>query len=557
MRAARPARRGHVHSGVPLLLLCAAFVAGCWPEERSVRIQAIAAPPPTSTELLVPVAAAVEPPRLALVPALRSRVEPLLRGPGVPAHTLVQPQDADVLLTLGPSGSRGPLVHRWIVVTDPFDLERQGVTTADLETAAAAARLFVAVEDAELVVPLLPPSARPAAVERASLARRLIETPGALALVAEDRLSVRLRALALDGLDPVRVVADRAGYPLVTRLAVDVRRPSPEATALAEALAAQLDREPPVTRAVFTGDLIPARCVYDNVRRLGDWSLPFRATGDFLRAADITVGSLDAALSDKGAPIGCRETFSLLGPPQAAHGFAAAGFDVITVATNHAKDCGASGPCGDATFVDTLSNLEAAGIRAAGGGRTLAEARRPAVVAANGVRFAFLGYDDVSRHTNAGPASPGTAPLDEETLEQDIAAAREIADIIVLLPQWGEEYTPNPTPRQRRIAARALAASATLIVGNHPHVVQAAGPVADGYVAYALGNFLFDQDWSRETTEGAVLEATFHGATLVAVRLHPIRIENRLEPVFLNGEPAAAVLRRITAATRRSQSDRR
>jgi poly-gamma-glutamate synthesis protein (capsule biosynthesis protein) len=172
-------------------------------------------------------------------------------------------------------------------------------------------------------------------------------------------------------------------------------------------------------------------------------------------------------------------------------------------------------------------------------------------VTVNGVRFAFLGYDDVSRHTNAGPDTPGTAPLEEESLEEDIAAARSEADVVVLLPQWGVEYTPNPTARQRRIAEQALAAGVTLVAGNHPHVVQAAGPAGDGYVAFALGNFLFDQDWSPETTEGAILEATFHGARLAAVRLLPVRIENRLEPVFVQGAAGAGILRRIAEAARR------
>jgi poly-gamma-glutamate capsule biosynthesis protein CapA/YwtB (metallophosphatase superfamily) len=85
-------------------------------------------------------------------------------------------------------------------------------------------------------------------------------------------------------------------------------------------------------------------------------------------------------------------------------------------------------------------------------------------------------------------------------------------------------------------------------VGNHPHVVQAATPHGDGYVAYALGNFLFDQDWSRETMEGVLLETTFHGARLAAVRFVPYRIENRLQPVPAQGDDALRVLGRMIAA---------
>jgi poly-gamma-glutamate synthesis protein (capsule biosynthesis protein) len=515
-----------------------------------VRIEAVAAP---AVSPAPDPASALQPAeiRLSLPAGMHDLVEPLLGMPGLPPVVLTSDTEADLALVHGVAAAGDPVVRRWIVVTDPLALERDGVMPADLEAAAASARLYVAAEYAALVSRSLPSRASPTPVDSAALVEWLRGVPGALALVPEDRLGVQTRALALDGLDPVRRSGDRAGYPLVTRARFELHRPSTAAMLVASALAAGLAVEPPVTRAVFTGDLIPARCVYVRVRRIGDWSAPFRSTGEFLRAAEIAAGSLDAAISDKGTPIGCRETFSLLGPPEAARGIADAGYDVITVATNHIKDCGVSGPCGDATFLDTLANLESAGIHTAGGGRTLAEARRPALVVVNGVHFAFLGYDDVSRHTNAGPASPGTAPLDEETLAEEIAAARAAADVVILLPQWGEEYTANPTARQRRIAALAIAAGTSLIAGNHPHAVQAARPEGDGYVAYALGNFLFDQDWSRETVEGAILEATFHRARLVAVRLLPIRIENQNEPVFLSGDAGAAVLRRIADAARR------
>lgn len=170
---------------------------------------------------------------------------------------------------------------------------------------------------------------------------------------------------------------------------------------------------------------------------------------------------------------------------------------------------------------------------------------------AGGVRFAFLAYDDVSPHVHATERSPGVAPLDEATLAADITAALAHADVVIVLPQWGEEYTAHPTARQQRLARAAIEAGATLVAGNHPHVVQAAAPLGDGYVAYALGNFVFDQDWSQETTEGMVLEATFRGTTLAAVRLLPVRIRNRLQPAFLSGDDARGVLRRVIDAAGR------
>jgi poly-gamma-glutamate synthesis protein (capsule biosynthesis protein) len=442
-------------------------------------------------------------------------------------------------------------VRWWSVVTGAARLDADGVTLADVTRAASAGPLYVAAEDIALVRTLFGEAGGLMLVVRDDLPARLAAEPTAFALLPVERVTTAVQALALDGIDPVRGNGDLAVYPLVTRVVVEASSPTGErltlAAALTEALA--LPDTPPV-RLAFTGDIIPARCVYDAMRRAGDPAAPFRAVAERLSSADLTIGSLDAAISDKGTPVGCRETFSLLAPPDAVQGFRLAGFDAVTVATNHAKDCGVSA-CGDAAFLDTLAHLSAAGIAPFGGGRNAAEAHRPVVLTAGGVRFAFLGYDAIAAYYHAGPDAPGTAALDGETLAADIQAARALADVVIVLPHWGEEYTPNPTRRQQELARRAVEAGAALVVGNHPHVVQAAAPIGEGYAAYALGNFVFDQDWSVETTEGVVLEATFRGSRLAAIRFLPVRIQGRLTPMFLGDSEGRPILRRIQEAARR------
>ena len=89
------------------------------------------------------------------------------------------------------------------------------------------------------------------------------------------------------------------------------------------------------------------------------------------------------------------------------------------------------------------------------------------------------------------------------------------------------------------------------MAGNHPHVVQGVEWFETGFAAYALGNFVFDQDWSVETTEGVVLEATFRGTRLAAVRFLPVRIEDRSRTVPLTGADARRVLGRMMDAAAR------
>jgi hypothetical protein len=60
---------------------------------------------------------------------------------------------------------------------------------------------------------------------------------------------------------------------------------------------------------------------------------------------------------------------------------------------------------------------------------------------------------------------------------------------------------------------------------------------------------VFDQDWSRETQQGVVLDAAFHGAMLRGVRYHPVRIIDEHQPVFAEPEEAREILERIWNAS--------
>jgi poly-gamma-glutamate synthesis protein (capsule biosynthesis protein) len=323
--------------------------------------------------------------------------------------------------------------------------------------------------------------------------------------------------------------------------------PAPSATAT-----------PPTIRLLFTGDINPGRCPAQRSLRANDFTLPYQKVAEVLRAADLTIGSLDGTLSDASPPSPCPKTLNLIGPSRTVEGLAFAGFDVITVATNHAKDCGTLGwGCGNLSFHDTQRHLSAAGLRAVGGGETLAEALAPLVVEVQDVRFAFIGVTSVGMETWARDDRPGTAPLSDALLPRVVAAiraARERADVVIVLAQWGVEYTLRPDDTQWRWAPLLIGAGADLVIGNHPHLVQpvevfeARDGVPGGVVAYALGNFVFDQGpW--ETRQGVVFEAVFTGRALTAWRLLPVHIYSLHQPNWAPPDEAAEILDRVSAAS--------
>ena len=215
---------------------------------------------------------------------------------------------------------------------------------------------------------------------------------------------------------------------------------------------------------------------------------------------------------------------------------------MLTTATNHALDCGSLGwRCKGKSLDDTRRNLLSAGIQPVGTGDTPAEARAPVIIERQGVRFAFLGVNAISGETTwVTDTQPGTAPLSAQSLADvtaDIARVRPLADVVVVLPHWGVEYAAQPTADQRAWAAALVAAGADLVIGNHPHLVQPVETVAPGgVVAFALGNFVFDQG-PKETRFGAVFEAVFQGRTLAHWRLLPVRIYDLYQPRWTDALP--------------------
>ncbi|WP_460829984.1 CapA family protein [Nocardioides hungaricus] len=277
----------------------------------------------------------------------------------------------------------------------------------------------------------------------------------------------------------------------------------------------------PVTTLTVVGDVMLGR------RVAGSPALDPMA--DRLAGADITVGNLESTLSTAGPP-NPVQTDLFDAPPSVRADLRRAGFDALSLANNH------TGDYGDAGLVSTVSLLREGGFATFGAGADLAAAREPAVVRRDGVSFGFLGFNAIGETPEAAPGQPGalslsmpprTGPLDTAELDRLVGDVRRLArrvDVVVVMPHWGEQYTYEPWPVQRRVARALARAGADLVVGGHPHWVQGAELVGDSLVVQSLGNFVFDMDFSPETMEGLALEATFWGDRLVAAELVPYRI---------------------------------
>jgi poly-gamma-glutamate capsule biosynthesis protein CapA/YwtB (metallophosphatase superfamily) len=322
--------------------------------------------------------------------------------------------------------------------------------------------------------------------------------------------------------------------------------PEPK-TSTATLIPISVDPQPDRISLLFTGVIVPARCVQAAIDERGEPDYPYDQVRDLITQADLAVGTLNATISDYPAHTGCVSTYVLVGGAENADALGRAGFDVMSVATNHIKNCGVSN-CGDRAFYDTLDNLRRVGIEPVGAGANLAEAMQPVVLEVRGVRFGIVSLGQIEPMAFAGEASPGIAVLNEENLREAIATAREVSDVVIAMPHWGPEDVPTPNYLQRDLARVAVEAGADLVVGNHTHVVQAVQEIDEVMVFYGLGNFVFDQIWARDHQQGVILQAFFEGSRYAGYEFIPTHVDGDGTVHLAGEEEAAEILTRIEKA---------
>lgn len=268
------------------------------------------------------------------------------------------------------------------------------------------------------------------------------------------------------------------------------------------------------------GDVMLARSA--GARILADGpEVPFAGVEETLRGADIAVVNLECAISDGGEP--APKAYTFRAPPAAADALAAGGIDMVSLANNHSLDYGPGG------LADTLANLDARGIAHAGAGANATAARAPVVVVANGLRVAFLSYVDVpveyggfdTHRWEATAVGPGVAWLNVEQVQEDVASARRLADLVVVMMHFGFEGRSTPSETQRAQARAAIDAGAALVLGHHPHVLQPVEWYGNGLIVYSLGNFVFD-GFDNPANDSAILLADLTEGGVASYRLLPV-----------------------------------
>jgi poly-gamma-glutamate synthesis protein (capsule biosynthesis protein) len=261
---------------------------------------------------------------------------------------------------------------------------------------------------------------------------------------------------------------------------------------------------------------------------------------DLLQGADLTFGNLETPITPGREIADLEMTFR--SDPGMQEAIKDAGFNILSLANNHTPNFGERG------LTDSFSYLESVGIKYVGAGKDDTEAGSPVIIDIKGISIAFLAYNDedvVPPDYEAGN-HPGTALMRFEKMFSAVMDAKKMADVVVVSMHSGTEYIQKPNDSQVEFAHGAIDAGADLVVGHHPHVVQTMEKYKGKYIFYSLGNFVFDQMWSRETREGLMIKVYLNTSGVDRIYLLPIVIENYSQPRLASVEEAEKIVKRLT-----------
>lgn len=279
-------------------------------------------------------------------------------------------------------------------------------------------------------------------------------------------------------------------------------------------------------KLILVGDIMLDRGVeYQISQEKTDFTFPFLKIADELKRADLVFGNLESQISDQGKNVG--SAYSFRAQPEAIKGLRFAGFDVLSLANNHALDYGRD------ALADSLNRLIDASISPVGAGSE-SQAYAPLIKTVRGNRIAFFAYTDQGPETwPAKGETLGLARVSSENLDRikaDIGLAKELADVVIVSLHAGNEYETEPNQNQTAFARSFIDAGADLVVGHHPHVVQNSEEYQGKQIFYSLGNFVFDQGFSPETMAGEMLRVSIKGKKIQEIFEEKIKINDSFQP---------------------------
>lgn len=244
----------------------------------------------------------------------------------------------------------------------------------------------------------------------------------------------------------------------------------------------------PITIAAVGDIMLGSTSINDTFLPPNDGTDILKEVAPILSKADIAFGNLEGPMLEGGTTTKCPLTstrcFAFRVPTRYGKLLKDAGFDVLSLANNHAGDFG------DYGRESTRKTLDALGIKYAGSDKAQFTT---AIVESKGKRIAFIGFAHNSLVPNVN---------DLAFARQLVTEANKKADLVVVSFHGGAEGTdqqhvPNKTEifagevrgNLPLFARTVIDAGADLVLGHGPHVMRGMEIYKDRLICYSMGNF--------------------------------------------------------------------
>lgn len=270
------------------------------------------------------------------------------------------------------------------------------------------------------------------------------------------------------------------------------------------------------------------------------YSYPFNQLAPLL-SADITIGNLEGPLTSIcNSNMDLDKTYVFRSAAEkVTPALKEAGFNLLNLANNHILDYGLQG------MNDTIESLKKHNIHSVGAGKNSTEARGGIIIDTEHGKYGFLSYSLTFPESFwATEDKPGVAFGHEKQIVHDIKRLKKQTAGVIVSFHWGREKTTELRPYQPRLGRAAIDAGASLVLGHHPHVLQAIEKYRDGLIIYSLGNFVFGS-YSKDAATSVVARITLNEGRFHSAEFIPINVLNTeviFQPRILKHKAASAVI---------------
>lgn len=288
---------------------------------------------------------------------------------------------------------------------------------------------------------------------------------------------------------------------------------------------AEIEAEDEGIRILAFGDMMLGRYVRSLMDENGKDYVFAKMPEGFFDGYDIVFGNLEGPLKGQGRKGGTSMVFSF--NEDVAAFLKEWGFTLVSIANNHAVD---QGWPGRGTTMEALNNVDLGWC----GHPSETDADSVYYDEVSGETYAFICFHDV------------TFKLDDEAAQELIREIRPNVDYLIVSIHWGNEYQHKPNLNKQVHPGRAfIDAGADAVIGHHPHVVQSFEVYKGRLIFYSLGNFVFDQYWSKDTQEELALGIELSDEPFkTTVYLYPMK-SSMSQSRLMNDEERAEWIKRF------------